>query len=341
MDSLKLKWHMIKSKFRYKPIRPRKLLSNFSSVGLHLIILSILYVITSSKNFTIKDRDHFEILDAEIIGLVNQTKNDKKQSQETAIVSVKSEDLVKNSIIDKTFETEKQSSIHSKENIREKIEEKTEMIKEVKELKSETTSIQSEERPQETKSEVFKTLSKKESIKPVEKTNLINKDESKKVADIVKQLEQQEEKKRLQELKTSLSKANNALNNIGSTEKSAKNNHAKANNLLGGGETSIATLGSTIRSKLISCWKIPPLIGIETNKVYVILRISLNESGTVSSIKIVNGQQYVDNKFFNVIAESSIKAVQACSPVTNLPREQYSDWREIELIFDPSKFLGR
>jgi uncharacterized protein YuzE len=154
-------------------------------------------------------------------------------------------------------------------------------------------------------------------------------------------LEQNEkEKKDLEDLKASLNKANKVLNNAQNLDKNIKNNNSKANNLVGGGDEAIAKLGSYIKSRFISCWKIPPMIGIETEKIYSILRIKLDQSGSVMSIQVVNRQQYINNQFFDIISESAKKAVQSCSPVPNLPKDRYEDWKEIELVFDPSKFLN-
>ena len=110
--------------------------------------------------------------------------------------------------------------------------------------------------------------------------------------------------------------------------------------MIGGGDVATAKLGSYIKSQLIACWKIPPLIGIEIEKIFVIIQIKLDKDGNVLNSKIVNKGQYGRSEFFDIISESGLQAVNSCSPIKNLPHDKYDEWKEVQLTFDPSKFIN-
>ena len=168
------------------------------------------------------------------------------------------------------------------------------------------------------------------------KKDEIKKGEAKKIDQILKNLEKKNE---INELKKSLDKASKALNEL-EKKKDIINNNVQSKEMMGGGDISTAKLGSYIKSQLIACWKIPPLIGIEIEKIFVIVQIKLDKYGVVLSSKIVNKGQYGHSQFFDIISESAIQAVNLCSPIKNLPHERYDEWQEVQLVFDPSKFVS-
>lgn len=309
---------MIKNKF--KNIEFKFLISNFSSIGLHIIFFFIFYSFFLKKDHSLKNLEHFEIINAEIIGLVNQTKNEKDQIKESVVVSVKSQDIIEDS--DKINNVK--NLYKDNKEVLETKEEKNHLIK--KDSQNEKKVIEN-----------FKMDSQNINIKKkdkVQKTAVKDRE----VIDRKKYAER--EKVDLEDLKASLNRANKILNEVSHSD-SVKDHPSQIDNLVGGGENSVAVLGSEIKSKLIACWKIPPMIGIEAVKdIYVILKINLDISSSVTSIKVENRQQYINNHFFDLLSESAIKAVQTCSPVSNLPRDMYDDWKEVELVFNPSKFLN-
>jgi TolA protein len=343
------------TKNSHKDFRSQFSVSIFLSIIIHLLFFIFIYFSFKEENFDNKDNENFEIIDADIVGLINQSKAEKNQIKENTIVASKSEDLAHDIENEKKEKEEKKAHEINKEI--EKIEEKKEdkviekkEIKKIEESKKVIEDIKIEDKKEEVIKEVKPEINeeKTEEVKPalkeeIKKEDQIDKKESKKIEDVVKKLEEKEHtlqkaKKELEDLKKSLNKANKVLNNIENPNQNIKNNKTKANNLVGGGEDATAKLGSYIKSRIIACWKIPPMIGVENENVVIHIKIFFDRDGGVLKYDVLN-RNFNNQKFFNIILDSAVNAINNCSPVPNLPVEQYEDWKEVVLNFDPSKFM--
>lgn len=321
---------------------------------LHVFFVLILYLVGSPKEFKHND-EQFEIIDADIVGVINQSKAQdvkieekivKKEvapsienAKEEKIEEKKEEERKSEKKLEEKVESKFEEKVESKsEKIEEKLEEKVLEKKEVKEedlIPEKTIEKKKEEKPKLEEEKLKKEEKKPELEKPKDD---IKKGEAKKIDDVLKKIEAKDD---LEDLKKSLNKANNVLKNLDANEKkNVINKNIQSNNLVGGGDVATAKLGSYIKSQLIACWKIPPLIGVEVENIKVILQIRLDKSGNVLNTKIVNNGQYGRSQFFDLIAESATQAVNACSPIKNLPQERYNDWKDVQLVFDPSKFVS-
>lgn len=94
-----------------------------------------------------------------------------------------------------------------------------------------------------------------------------------------------------------------------------------------------------IMQQIAKCWTIPA--GARDAKdMSVLLDISLEKDGTVKSVEIADKARYKSgDKFYQVMAESAVRAVRKCSPLKNLPQDKYDSWAELELNFDPKEVL--
>jgi TolA protein len=337
-------------------------ISTILSIIIHVILFSLIYYSVTEDDLK-KDSENFEIIDADIIGLVNQSKSEKNQIKETSIVASKSEDLAHDVENEDKKEVIKEEKKEEVKKIPEDVEEKKEVVekeetKKIEEQKLEKDLVKEEEKriedvkkdeishvKEEIKEERVIEEQKKIEEKKVEvKENQITKEESKKINDAIKKIEEKEravqkEKKELDDLKKSLNKANKVLNNIDNPNQNIKNKNTQANNLVGGGDEAMAKLGSYIKSRIIGCWKIPPMIGVENENISVNIKIFLDKDGSVLRHIVLNKRSSGNQRFFDIILDSAVNAINTCSPITNLPEDRYDEWKEVNLNFDPSKFM--
>ena len=87
-------------------------------------------------------------------------------------------------------------------------------------------------------------------------------------------------------------------------------------------------------------WSIPAGAR-DAKNIKVVLRISLAQDGTVHRVKIVDQSRYKNpsETFFRAAADSAVRAAYKASPLKKLPVDKYSNWKELELTFDPEELL--
>lgn len=93
-----------------------------------------------------------------------------------------------------------------------------------------------------------------------------------------------------------------------------------------------------IINQIYKCWNVP--IGaknIENTKVAV--SVYLQVDGKVQNAKIKNESLLGSDLSYRTLAESALRAVYKCSPIKGLPVNKYDNWKEIELIFNPSDLI--
>lgn len=92
-----------------------------------------------------------------------------------------------------------------------------------------------------------------------------------------------------------------------------------------------------LRARISSCWSPPP--GIDANsKVYVVLRVLFKPDGALVQEPVL--VEATASALGPALAESAKRALLLCQPFTMLRPEHYSQWKDLELKFDPHELLG-
>jgi outer membrane biosynthesis protein TonB len=96
-----------------------------------------------------------------------------------------------------------------------------------------------------------------------------------------------------------------------------------------------------IMSQLAKCWSVPAGAKDAQNLV-VMINAEYNSDGSVIKAELAQGSllRYNTDDFFRAAADSAIRAVKMCSPLSGLPPEKYETWRMMELQFDPRFMLN-
>ncbi len=113
---------------------------------------------------------------------------------------------------------------------------------------------------------------------------------------------------------------------------------------IGAGLQSALTLSEidAFRVQMRRCWSVPAGAAYSEDLV-VTIRVFLNSDGTLSRAPelIANSRFSLStNSYYRTAAESAVRAIQRCQPF-RMPQEKYTNWRELELTFDPGDMLGR
>lgn len=105
---------------------------------------------------------------------------------------------------------------------------------------------------------------------------------------------------------------------------------------------------NAIRSKFTRCWNIP-IGGAYIEDLTVIIQVELDIEGDVIQAVIlprpnINTNERETNNspndgYYQVFAESALRAVYLCSPMKNLPKDQFSNWNKLELTFNAKDAL--
>ncbi|MBI1326689.1 MAG: hypothetical protein GC136_03500 [Alphaproteobacteria bacterium] len=93
-----------------------------------------------------------------------------------------------------------------------------------------------------------------------------------------------------------------------------------------------------IRQQIARCWSIPAGAR-DAMDMQVPLYIKLLQDGTVVEVNILEKARYSSDNFYRAAADAAVRAIKACSPLKGLPPEKYSNWKEIEMNFDPRDML--
>lgn len=92
-----------------------------------------------------------------------------------------------------------------------------------------------------------------------------------------------------------------------------------------------------IKSQIIRRWNTASFGGSAEKAMQVIIRIKLDGNGNVLDAK----PQFEVNSsvYYKPFVESALRAVNSASPITNLSKDKYNTWKEIELRFDSSGMI--
>jgi hypothetical protein len=91
------------------------------------------------------------------------------------------------------------------------------------------------------------------------------------------------------------------------------------------------------KPQITRCWIVKKYNDEKHSDSSVLLHLNLNKDGSVYKISVIEStcgklNKYECDKFVN----HAIKVVHISSPIKNLLVDQYEDWKEINLLFDPS-----
>ena len=295
------------------PEKEKLLGKNFSNLGIILSILFHLSIIVI-VSFSLTDRDDLtlkeQVYTVEILPISKKSniKSTTKEEKSDTLEEKEQKEEAKSS--PKQEEQKKEVADNKKQEKQEESKQDTSVKKDSQETKQEAEPKPSDKKP-EPKKEVKKQEAKKP--KPVEKKEKTKDDNFDSL------------------LKTLEKKSTPKTNNAASSKKTAKGTFR--DNL----PLSIS-LEDDIRRQLEGCWT-PPAGGLDAGKLSILLLISLQRDGTVSSVKVLEKPKTSNAQVANAATEAAVRAVKKCSPLQNLPEEQYETWKELEFNFDPSKMI--
>jgi outer membrane biosynthesis protein TonB len=87
-----------------------------------------------------------------------------------------------------------------------------------------------------------------------------------------------------------------------------------------------------LRARLAQCWTLPAG-ATDAQDLNVAVHILLRQDGSLSAEpKVLNRSS---SPFFQVAAESALRAVRTCAPFNFLPVAKYEAWKDIEVNFNP------
>lgn len=114
-----------------------------------------------------------------------------------------------------------------------------------------------------------------------------------------------------------------------------------AHPMKGIGDQSAMTMDlvDALRNQIAQCWS-PPVGAPHPEELIVSFELYLNPDGSVARPPQLTAQSGGGNAYMRAAQEAARRAIYTCAPY-KLPADRYSQWRDITLVFDPRKMLGR
>ncbi len=111
------------------------------------------------------------------------------------------------------------------------------------------------------------------------------------------------------------------------------------------GDRSAMTMNlvDSLRSLMYECWS-PPIGAPNPEELIVDVDVYLSPNGGLArapQLTAASRAAAAANPYMRAAAESALRAVNICAPYRNLPVEQYAQWSEIIITFDPTRMAGR
>lgn len=100
-------------------------------------------------------------------------------------------------------------------------------------------------------------------------------------------------------------------------------------------------LADALRSEIAPCWS-PPVGAPDPSDLVVVFEVFLNPDGSVArppQLAASSAGAATDNPFTRAAAEAARRAIYTCAPY-KLPANQYNQWQDIEIQFDPRQMMG-
>jgi hypothetical protein len=102
-------------------------------------------------------------------------------------------------------------------------------------------------------------------------------------------------------------------------------------------------LKDALLSQMRACWNVP--VGAPNPEQLIVqVRVFLSQDGSLArppELEPATRAAAASNPYIRTAAEAALRAVNVCEPYQHLPSDRYESWREIVMIFDPSKMIGR
>ena len=103
------------------------------------------------------------------------------------------------------------------------------------------------------------------------------------------------------------------------------------------------TIVDSLRSQMYECWS-PPIGAPNPEELIVDVDVYLTPTGALArapQLTAASRLAAAGNPYMRAAAESALRAVNTCVPYRNLPVDQYAQWSEIRITFDPTRLAGR
>ncbi|MEM8786589.1 MAG: hypothetical protein AAGF19_12105, partial [Pseudomonadota bacterium] len=97
-----------------------------------------------------------------------------------------------------------------------------------------------------------------------------------------------------------------------------------------------------LRQQIYKCWR-APAGAANPEELIVTLRITFSRDGKLSEpprVLQAGTSTFGGSSMTQAAAESAKRAVLKCQPY-QLPVEKYNSWRVVDMVFDPSRIVGR
>jgi outer membrane biosynthesis protein TonB len=104
-----------------------------------------------------------------------------------------------------------------------------------------------------------------------------------------------------------------------------------------------ADIADALRSQIKPCWS-PPVGAPHPEELVVDFDLFLGPDGSVAQPPqlTADSQSRMGDPYTRAAAEAARRAIYTCAPYKNLPRDRYSQWREINPFhFDPRQMMGQ
>lgn len=123
--------------------------------------------------------------------------------------------------------------------------------------------------------------------------------------------------------------------------KSATKGRTGERAIKGIGDQSAMTMDlvDALRNEIAQCWS-PPVGAPHPEDLIVSFRLYLNPDGSVAQPPQLAAESQGGNAYLRAAQEAARRAIYTCAPY-KLPADRYNQWRDITLVFDPRKMIGR
>ena len=94
-----------------------------------------------------------------------------------------------------------------------------------------------------------------------------------------------------------------------------------------------------LRAQIFGCWSVPLGLPYDQN-LLVRIKLQLKKDGTILKSEILDHERMnrPGQKFYKVLAESALRAIQLCQPL-RVPTTGYERWKDLQLNFDAREML--
>jgi outer membrane biosynthesis protein TonB len=93
-----------------------------------------------------------------------------------------------------------------------------------------------------------------------------------------------------------------------------------------------------VRQRVQECWNVRDFAGsADADKLRASIRFSLNQDGSLAGNPVISSSS--GGALSRLFADRAVQAVQKCAPYNFLPRNKYTNWRNMNLNFDMSGMM--